>query len=151
MNRNITESPYKDASRGGSVKQVKEEVVESPTRLSHAMSSNASSVAPLLFVDVNLGPDHQERIVIYDGDTPTQLAQAFCKQHDLDEEMQEQLTLLLQQQMASILPKVVEEEDYNQEDTEENSLENHNPIVIKGGPGTNQSKEVTSRESEIKG
>ena len=72
----------------------------SPTRLSNQRSSNTSSVAPLLFVDVNLGPDQQERIVIYDGDTPVQLAQSFCKQHDLDEEMEEQLTTLLQQQFG---------------------------------------------------
>ena len=61
MNRNITESPYKDTGterRGSGAIKVQEEVIESPARLSNAMSSNASSVAPLLFVDVNLGPEH---------------------------------------------------------------------------------------------
>jgi hypothetical protein len=30
--------------------------------------------APLLFVDVNLGDEEQERIVVFEGDTPEQLA-----------------------------------------------------------------------------
>lgn len=124
----------------------------SPTRLSNQRSSNTSSVAPLLFVDVNLGPDQQERIVIYDGDTPVQLAQSFCKQHDLDEEMEEQLTTLLQQQMASILPKVVEEEDYNQEDTEENDYDNQRrALAVNSEPENFQIRKVHSTESGASG
>lgn len=79
------------------------------------------------------------------------MAQSFCKQHDLDDEMQDQLTLLLQQQMASILPKVVEEEDYNQEDTEDNDHENQHALVINGGPDLINIKEVNSRESGHRG
>jgi len=41
---------------------------------------------PLLFVDVNLGVDAQERIVVFDGDTAEQLALDFCVKHDLDED-----------------------------------------------------------------
>ena len=124
----------------------------SPTRLSNQQSSNTSSVAPLLFVDVNLGPDQQERIVIYDGDTPVQLAQSFCKQHDLDEEMEEQLTTLLQQQMASILPKVVEEEDYNQEDTEENDYDNQRrALAVNSEPENFQIRKANSTESGASG
>ena len=33
---------------------------------------------PLLFVDINLGGDEQERIVVYEGDTAEQLAHQFC-------------------------------------------------------------------------
>lgn len=33
---------------------------------------------PLLFVDINLGGDEQERIVVYEGDTAVQLALNFC-------------------------------------------------------------------------
>jgi hypothetical protein len=32
---------------------------------------------PLLFVDVNLGPERAERIVVYDGDTAEGLAEKF--------------------------------------------------------------------------
>ena len=41
---------------------------------------------PLLFVDVNLGANEQQRIVVYEGDTASDLAEKFCQEHDLDEE-----------------------------------------------------------------
>lgn len=40
---------------------------------------------PLLFVDVNLGPNEQQRIVVYEGDTAEDLAQKFCEEHGLDD------------------------------------------------------------------
>lgn len=36
---------------------------------------------PLLFVDINLGEDQIERIVVYDGDTAAQLAKDFSRKH----------------------------------------------------------------------
>ena len=42
---------------------------------------------PLLFVDVNLGPDRSERIVVYDGDTAEGLADDFAKKHNLNQNM----------------------------------------------------------------
>lgn len=39
---------------------------------------------PLLFVDVNLGPNDQRRIVVFEGDQPRQLAEQFCVENDLD-------------------------------------------------------------------
>ena len=33
---------------------------------------------PLLFVDVNLGANEQQRIVVYEGDTAQDLAEKFC-------------------------------------------------------------------------
>jgi hypothetical protein len=47
--------------------------------------------APLLFVDVNLGGETAERIIVYEGDTPEDLAQKFCDEHNLDEDTQEKL------------------------------------------------------------
>ena len=38
---------------------------------------------PLLFVDVNLGPGQQERIIVRDGDTAEGLAEDFAKVHNL--------------------------------------------------------------------
>ena len=52
---------------------------------------------PLLFVDVNLGANEQQRIVVYEGDTATDLAEKFCQEHDLDEETQKNLEALLEQ------------------------------------------------------
>lgn len=70
---------------------------------------------PLLFVDINLGGDEQERIVVFEGDTAPELARVFCEEHNLDEETREKLEELLEQQMAGILPKIDEDEDSDDE------------------------------------
>lgn len=36
---------------------------------------------PLLYVDINLAADKLERIVVYEGDRPEDLARAFIQQH----------------------------------------------------------------------
>lgn len=36
---------------------------------------------PLLFVDINLGEDQIERIVVYEGNTAAQLAKDFSRKH----------------------------------------------------------------------
>ena len=39
---------------------------------------------PLLYVDVNLGPNKSERIVVFDGDTAINLSEDFSTRHGLD-------------------------------------------------------------------
>lgn len=51
---------------------------------------------PLLFVDVNLGPNDQRRIVVFEGDEPRQLAEQFCLDNDLDSETLDKLEQLLE-------------------------------------------------------
>jgi hypothetical protein len=51
---------------------------------------------PLLFVDVNLGPNDQRRIVVFEGDDPRQLAEQFCLDNDLDSETLDKLEQLLE-------------------------------------------------------
>ena len=46
-------------------------------------------------MDVNLGGEEAERIVVFEGDTPVGLAQKFCDEHDLDEDTQGKLEELL--------------------------------------------------------
>lgn len=41
----------------------------------------SKTMAPLLYVDVNLGPNHSERIIVYEGSTPNTLAKDFSKKH----------------------------------------------------------------------
>lgn len=36
---------------------------------------------PLIFVDVNLGPARQERIIVFEGDEAQSLANQFCFKH----------------------------------------------------------------------
>ena len=42
----------------------------------------------LLYVDVNLGPNKAERIIVYEGDTALDLAEQFAIKHNLDSNMQ---------------------------------------------------------------
>ncbi|MFM7855939.1 MAG: hypothetical protein ACKO96_29460 [Flammeovirgaceae bacterium] len=41
---------------------------------------------PLLFVDIDIGEDQKDRITVYVGDSPEQLAKDFCTKHGFDEE-----------------------------------------------------------------
>ncbi|CAD8121688.1 unnamed protein product [Paramecium sonneborni] len=65
---------------------------------------------PLLFVDVNLGPNKTERIVVYEGDQSMDLAARFAQEHNLDEFMQDKLKELLDYQISGLLTKIDEEE-----------------------------------------
>ena len=48
----------------------------------HAEEDNEGEEArPLLFVDINLGEDQVERIVVYEGNTASQLAKEFSNKH----------------------------------------------------------------------
>lgn len=65
----------------------------------------------MLFVDVNLGPNDQRRIVVYEGDDARQLAENFCHENDLDEDTLNKLEMLLLQQIAAVLTKISEDEE----------------------------------------
>lgn len=45
----------------------------------------------MLFVDVNVGESGSQRIVVYEGDKPEDLAEKFAKEHNLDSNMKERL------------------------------------------------------------
>ena len=63
----------------------------------------------MLYVDVNLGPDSSERIVVYEGDTAERLASDFAIQHRLDNNMKIKLVMLLESQIAGLLERIDEE------------------------------------------
>ena len=46
---------------------------------------------PKLYVDVNIGKNGMERIVVYEGDTAESLADQFCEKHKLNKDMKEKL------------------------------------------------------------
>jgi len=60
-------------------------------------------------VDVNLGPEMQERIVVFEGDTAYNLAEAFIEDHGLDPGMVEKLAELLENQLKGLLERIEEE------------------------------------------
>jgi len=71
---------------------------------------------PKLYVDVNIGKNGMERIVVYEGDTAEGLAIKFCEKHNLNEDMKEKLKVLLDQQIAGVLPKILEDDDADGDD-----------------------------------
>ena len=73
---------------------------------------------PKLYVDVNIGKQGMERIVVYEGDTAESLAREFCIKNELNEEMMGKLQILLDQQIAGVLPKILED-DVNETDEDE--------------------------------
>ncbi|EAS05703.1 hypothetical protein TTHERM_01114130 (macronuclear) [Tetrahymena thermophila SB210] len=66
---------------------------------------------PLLFVDVNLGNQRSERIIVNEGDNPKQLAYDFARLHGLDDQTAEKLYQLLENQIAGLLSRIEEEEN----------------------------------------
>ena len=61
-------------------------------------------------MDVNLGPDRAERIIVYDGDTAESLADQFSKKHNLSGNMHAKLVQLLQNEISGLLAWIDEEE-----------------------------------------
>ena len=64
---------------------------------------------PLLYVDVNLGPEQAERIVVYEGDTAEGLAKKFVIKHQLTPMMEERLVAMLQGEIDGLLSRIEEE------------------------------------------
>ena len=69
-------------------------------------------------MDVNIGRQGMERIVVYEGDTADSLATDFCVSNGLNIEMQQKLKVLLDQQIAGVLPKIMEGESSEEEQEE---------------------------------
>ena len=75
-----------------------------------------TSEAPILFLDVNFGKGNITRIVMYENDTPEELAYAFCLEHKLDEEKKKKLIVIIKKHLESVLDRIIEnssEEDYS--------------------------------------
>ncbi|CAI2379453.1 unnamed protein product [Moneuplotes crassus] len=74
---------------------------------------------PILYVDINLGDNHIERITIFEEDDIEQVAKEFAETHNLNDKMYDKLQRMLQNQMAGILSRINEEV----EELEGNSIE----------------------------
>ena len=70
-----------------------------------------------MYVDVKIETGDQ-RIVVYEGDTAESLATEFCTKHNLKPEMRDKLVPLLEQQIAILLPKIVENENADKDAAE---------------------------------
>ena len=102
------------------------------------MSDRIDERDPKLYVDVNIGKNGMERITVYEGDTAEQLASDFAKKHKLSADMKKKLVALLEQQIAGVLPKIAEDDEYDQEhedNTPNNEADLNDNITPYGGPG----------------
>lgn len=64
--------------------------------------------SPILFLDVNFGNGEITRIVMYENDTPEELADAFCNEHALDSVKKVKLIEIIQNHLESMLDKIDE-------------------------------------------
>ena len=55
------------------------------------MQEKEESKEPKLFVDVNIGKQGMDRIVVFEGDRAEDLARNFCLKNGLNSEMEEKL------------------------------------------------------------
>ncbi len=100
FSNNVLDSPLKEGKHIGNSNELVAVNIEtnanSPQREGQTSSNQTPEKTPLLFVDVNLGGDMSERIVVYEGDTAVDLSHRFCEEHGLDEDTREKLEELLQ-------------------------------------------------------
>jgi len=58
---------------------------------------------PILYIDVNLAPGRpSERLAVFQGDTPSGLADRFSQRHELDWEMRQRLERMLEARMLEM-------------------------------------------------
>ena len=62
---------------------------------------------PLLFIDVDIGENEQDRITVFQGDDPRALAQKFCLKHSIDDA--EIVTVLEQQLLQKMLQQTLQQ------------------------------------------
>ena len=70
---------------------------------------NNEAESPILFLDVNFGNGNITRIVMYENDTPEELAEAFCLEHKLDDEKRIKLVGIIKQHLDSVLDQITEQ------------------------------------------
>lgn len=69
----------------------------------------------LLSLDINLGEGKTDKIIVYDGDTPKQIAEAMAKRHSLNSEVTAKFEKILESHLNHILSKIEEVEEVTEE------------------------------------
>jgi hypothetical protein len=69
---------------------------------------------------VNLGQD-KTRIALYQRSNPEKVARKFVREHGLDQNILENLTNLLKEQLASALTNINEEEEHSDLQSDDNT------------------------------
>ena len=84
--------------------------IKNPVTIQETVRSETEE-APILFLDVNFGNGEITRIVMYENDTPEELAVAFCVEHKLDESKKLKLIEIIENHMKTMLIKIEEDAD----------------------------------------
>lgn len=58
---------------------------------------------PLLFIDVDIGDNEQDRITVFEGDDPHVLAVGFCQKHQIEDK---DIQMVLEQQLIEKINKI---------------------------------------------
>lgn len=66
---------------------------------------------PVLYVDINLGKNRVERLMVYENEDPVEVAQVFATRTGINEKMKVKLEEMLKEQLAGLLSRINEEED----------------------------------------
>ena len=64
---------------------------------------------PILFLDVNFGKGNVTRIVMYENDTPEELAEAFWAEHKLNDEKKSKLISIIKAHFDKVLERIIEQ------------------------------------------
>lgn len=68
---------------------------------------------PLLYLEVNLGHNLVSKLVVFEGDDPSQVIERFTLENNLSDEKRKKLQKVVMEQMAAILPRIDEgDEDH---------------------------------------
>lgn len=69
---------------------------EKKSELQQAKAPEIDEKKPLLFIDVDIGDNEQDRITVFTGDDPHQLAVEFCQKHQIEDS---DIQMVLEQQL----------------------------------------------------
>ena len=64
---------------------------------------------PLLIIDVNIKQGVKKKLLVYEKDTPEELADKFAKENNLDNQTKEKLQTLIRNHMQRLLTRIDEE------------------------------------------
>lgn len=70
---------------------------------------SSSEKTPVLHLEVNLGNTQKEHLVIFEGEEPSIAVNQFVKKHGLSGEKAVKLLAVAQEQLAAVLPRIIEE------------------------------------------
>eukprot|EP00743_Colponemidia_sp_Colp-15_P008869 GILK01009679.1.p1 GENE.GILK01009679.1~~GILK01009679.1.p1 ORF type:complete len:1598 (+),score=462.56 GILK01009679.1:51-4796(+) len=108
-------------------------------------TDEVSAKRVILFVDVNLSPTQQERIILHEGDDPRIVAKAFAGKHQLDLSMSHKLEILLatkyQEAVQNALKVQKLKELQEAEEKDEEDAESDSELEI--GSTSNQSSDLS--------